>query len=117
MRPARLERRLVSRAIATADHPETLAEQVIAQGLSVRQTEALARGGASPRPSSKDSTPTIQHKSADTRALEQDLADVLGLEVELTDRGAKGGVLAIRYTTLEQLDDLCRRLMRAAPSP
>ncbi len=105
-----------ARALATSEHPETLAEQVIAQGLSVRQTETLARGGAAPRPS-KDQAPTVQHKSADTRALEQDLADVLGLEVELTDRGAKGGVLAIRYTTLEQLDDLCRRLMRAAPSP
>jgi ParB family chromosome partitioning protein len=105
-----------ARAIATADHPEALAEQVIAQGLSVRQTEALARGGAAPKSAAKE-TAKPAHKSADTRALEQDLADVLGLEVELTDRGAKGGVLAIRYTTLEQLDDLCRRLMRAAPSP
>jgi ParB family chromosome partitioning protein len=104
-----------ARAIATAEDPATLAIQVIGQGLSVRQTEALARVGAG-KPA-KDAPSAPQHKSADTRALEQDLADVLGLDVELTDRGAKGGVLAIRYTTLEQLDDLCRRLMRAAPSP
>ena len=105
-----------ARAIASADHPEDLAEKVIAQGLSVRQTEALARSGGGARPG-KDAAKPATHKSADTRALEQDLADVLGLEVELADRGSKGGVLAIRYTTLEQLDDLCRRLMRAAPSP
>lgn len=105
-----------ARAIATSDDPETLATQVIAQGLSVRQAEALARVSTGGKPG-KDAPKPAQHKSADTRALEQDLADVLGLEVELTDRGAKGGVLSIRYTTLEQLDDLCRRLMRAAPSP
>jgi ParB family chromosome partitioning protein len=44
-------------------------------------------------------------------ALEQDLADALGLKVQLADRGGKGE-LTITYGTLEQLDDLCRRLMR-----
>jgi ParB family chromosome partitioning protein len=105
-----------ARAIATASDPAELAEKVITGGLSVRQAEALARTSAAPRPSSGGEKAPA-HKSADTRALEQDLADVLGLEVELSDRGAKGGALTIRYTTLEQLDDLCRRLMRAAPSP
>ncbi len=49
--------------------------------------------------------------SADVVALQQDLADALGLNVQLTDRNGKGE-LTIRYGTLEQLDDLCRRLMR-----
>jgi ParB family chromosome partitioning protein len=44
-------------------------------------------------------------------ALEQDLADALGLKVQLVDRGGKGE-LTVRYGSLEQLDDLCRRLMR-----
>ena len=40
-----------------------------------------------------------------------DLAEVLGLEVEILDAGG-AGELRILYTTLEQLDDLCRRLTR-----
>jgi ParB family chromosome partitioning protein len=55
---------------------------------------------------------TYGEGAADVAALEQDLADALGLKVQLTDRGGKGE-LTIRYGTLEQLDDLCRRLMRS----
>ena len=49
--------------------------------------------------------------AADVAALEQDLADALGLKVLLADKGGKGEI-TIKYGTLEQLDDLCRRLMR-----
>jgi ParB family chromosome partitioning protein len=107
-----------ARALATAPDASVLAERVIRRGMSVRQAEALAREaaeGRKPRPGGAPRKPAV--KSADTLALEQDLADVLGLEVELSDRAGDGGSLTIRYTTLEQLDDLCRRLMRAAPSP
>lgn len=48
---------------------------------------------------------------ADVAALEQDLADALGLKVQLADKDGKGEI-TIRYGSLEQLDDLCRRLMR-----
>ncbi len=106
-----------ARAIATAPDPAELADKVIAGGLNVRQAEALARSGGSRGKGGPKGAATPATKSADTRALEHDLADVLGLDVELSDRGAKGGELTIRYTTLEQLDDLCRRLMRAAPHP
>ena len=40
------------------------------------------------------------------------LADALGLKVGLTDRGGRGE-LTLSYASLEQLDDLCRRLMKA----
>ena len=43
--------------------------------------------------------------------LERDLSDSLGLKVELSDKDGKGQ-LTLRYGSLEQLDDLCRRLMR-----
>jgi ParB family chromosome partitioning protein len=49
----------------------------------------------------------------DTRALESSLSNVLGLKVQISDKGAKGGSLAIEYRTLEQLDDIIRRLNRA----
>ena len=47
----------------------------------------------------------------DIAALESDLSDTLGLKVDLADKGGKGA-LTLRYVTLEQLDELCRRLMR-----
>ena len=95
-----------ARAIATAPDPAALAQEVVAKGLSVRQAEALARRGP-PSPAPAPSAPV--RKDTDTRALEEDLAEVLGLKVDIVDRGGRGE-LKLHYETLEQLDDLCRRL-------
>jgi ParB family chromosome partitioning protein len=101
-----------ARALAGAPDAAALADLVIRKGFSVRETEALARrapGREAERPASP-SRPAAG-KDADTRALEEDLAEVLGLGVEVFDRGGEGEV-RIRYASLEQLDDLCRRLTR-----
>lgn len=100
-----------ARALITAPNPEALAEQVLSKGLNVRQTEALARRASDGPKASKAKGMPSGEGAADVAALEQDLADALGLKVELTDKGGKGE-LTIKYATLEQLDDLCRRLMR-----
>ncbi|MGZ3313282.1 MAG: hypothetical protein ACXU8Q_03895 [Caulobacteraceae bacterium] len=50
-------------------------------------------------------------KDADTLALENDLSDTLGLQVEILDKEGVGEV-RIQYATLEQLDEICRRLSR-----
>lgn len=97
-----------ARAIATLPNAEALAEEIIAKGLSVRQAEALARE-AQQSPETKSARPRSQ-PNADTLALEQDLQEVLGLVVRLDDRGGKGE-LKLSYASLEQLDDICRRLM------
>ena len=98
-----------ARAIAAAPDPESLARIVIDEGLSVRAAEALARKAqASPvKPRAKPQTDVA--KDADTQALEQDISGLLGLEVQILDRGGAGEV-RIAYASLEQLDDLCRRL-------
>jgi len=102
-----------ARALITARDAEGLAEQVVAEGLNVRQTEALARKSQEPvKPAAHGSKDARGDVSADIAALEQDLADALGLKVVLADRGGKGE-LTLSYGTLEQLDDLCRRLMRS----
>ncbi|MNJ38172.1 Chromosome-partitioning protein ParB [compost metagenome] len=77
----------------------------------MRQTEALARRAAEgPKP--PKAKPALGGEgAADIAALEQDLSDALGLKVSLADQGGKGEI-TVRYATLEQLDDLCRRLMR-----
>jgi ParB family transcriptional regulator, chromosome partitioning protein len=100
-----------ARAVASAPDPLVLAHRVVEQGLSVRAAEALARRAhteaAPPRVTDEDAP----RRDADTRALEEDLARALGLAVEIAHRRG-GGELTIRYKTLEQLDDLCRRLTR-----
>ena len=75
------------------------------RGLNVRQAEALAKE----RTSASVATKSARQKAADTLALERRLSDQLGLKVKLTQRGV-GGVLAIEFRNLDQLDDLLRRL-------
>ncbi len=102
-----------ARALLDLDEAEELADRIVKGGLNVRQAEALARR-VRDRPPPAAARPPAP-KDADTRALEGDLADMLGLEVEIRDVGGAGEV-RIRYATLEQLDDLCRRLTRAGPA-
>jgi ParB family chromosome partitioning protein len=106
-----------ARALVGAADPERLAEQIVARGLSVRQTETMVReadagksarartarpGGARPPPTPKD---------PDLHALEADLTALLGLRVEIVDRQG-AGELRIAYASLDQLDDVLHRLSR-----
>ncbi len=103
-----------ARAVAAAPDPSGLAQTIVKDGLSVRQAEALARRSVDKQPKPrKGGARAPARKDSDTRALEQDLADVLGLAVDIVDRNGAGEV-RITYTTLEQLDDICRRLSTAA---
>ena len=85
-----------------------LAEQVLARGLSVRDTEALVRRAAAGEPPARKSAPRAV-KDTDTQALEVDLSETLGLAVEVLHRNGAGEV-RISYENLEQLDEICRRL-------
>ena len=51
-------------------------------------------------------------KDADTAALEADLAAALSLRVAIRHRGETGGDLVLSYRSVEELDGLCRLLMR-----
>lgn len=97
-----------ARALITSDDPTALARQVIARGLSVRETEQLARKDKS---ATRDAAPRRRsEKDADTRVLEQDLSANLGMAVVIDHQGHDGGRLTIAYKTLEQLDELCQLL-------
>lgn len=100
-----------ARALIGSMDPVALAKEVIARGLNVRDTEALVKRGAPEKKSAEFVTRGRVAKDHDTASLESDLSEVLGLDVEIRDRGGVGE-LRIRYATLEQLDDLCRRLTR-----
>ena len=97
-----------ARALLASDNPEALARQIIEKGLNVRDVEALAGAQAEARGKTAKRRPRGA-KSADVRALERKLTEILGLQVEINHR-ASGGDLRIRYRTLEQLDAVCRKL-------
>ncbi|MBR0552995.1 ParB/RepB/Spo0J family partition protein [Stakelama marina] len=100
-----------ARALINAPDPEALAEQVRDKGLTVRDTERLARGTrpGSGGGGSRPGTPASGAENADIIALEQQLSDVLGLNVKIA-HGEAGGQLTIQYSTLDQLDMVCQRL-------
>ncbi|WP_260597207.1 ParB/RepB/Spo0J family partition protein [Sphingomonas endolithica] len=95
-----------ARALIGVADVEGLVDQVIAKGLSVRETERLARG-AKPEPRGRSAGDG--GRDADLAALEHQLGDLLGLQVRIA-YGAKGGSLTLNYATLDQLDMLCQRL-------
>lgn len=95
-----------ARALIGARDAEALAEQVIARGLSVRDTEKLARGA---KPAVKRAASANAGRDTDITALEHQLGDLLGLNVRI-NHGLKGGTLTLSYSTLDQLDMVCQRL-------
>ncbi|MBH1992551.1 MAG: ParB/RepB/Spo0J family partition protein [Sphingomonadaceae bacterium] len=102
-----------ARALIGAPDCEALARQVEQKGLSVRDTEMLVRrvkkGDDAPA-ALRDRAGSRGEKDADIAALEQHLADILGLKVDIVHDGPVGGTLSLRYSTLDQLDMLCQRL-------
>lgn len=96
-----------ARALLSAAAPEALARQVVDQGLSVRQTEQLVQRAATAKSSGARRGP--KEKDADTRALETDLSDLLGLRVAIVAKGREGSV-TLYYKSLDQLDGLLQRL-------
>ena len=97
-----------ARTLVGAADPAGLAKRIVEQGLSVRQAEALAQRGSEAAGTQAESRPKPD-KDADTLALEKLLSDVTGLKVAI-HHNQRGGEVRIAYKSLEQLDDLCRRL-------
>jgi ParB family transcriptional regulator, chromosome partitioning protein len=91
-----------ARALLAHPAPEAALGIVLARGLSVRQTEALA--ARKPRPEV-----AVREKDPNVAALERELAAGLGLRVEIATNG-RGGTVRIHYEDLDQLDLLLTQL-------
>jgi len=95
-----------ARAIISAPDPTELADAIAQKGLSVREAEDWVRrikaadGQTKKVPSQKD---------ADTRKVENELSDMLGLKTDLRHKGP-GGELRIKYKTSAQLEALIKQL-------
>jgi ParB family transcriptional regulator, chromosome partitioning protein len=108
-------RALVREGKLTAGHARTLiglpdaekrAQEIMAGMLNVRQAEQRSANKKSGK---------AQHKQVDpdTRDLESRISNALGLRVQVADKGKKGGEVRIFYKTLEQLDEITRRLSKS----
>jgi ParB family chromosome partitioning protein len=96
-----------ARALLAHPDPEAAAKLVVAKGLNVRQTEALASSGTM-EPRERINTKV---QDPETEALERDLSARLGLTVNISFDG-KGGTVRIQYRSLDQLDGLIALLSR-----
>ncbi|WP_457581750.1 ParB/RepB/Spo0J family partition protein [Ensifer canadensis] len=101
-----------ARALIPTSDPATLARNIVAKGLSVRDAERLAQNDIRAQNDPNYAKAARRdEKDADTLALERTLSDSLGLEVTVSHK-ASGGHLRISYKTLDQLEEICRLLER-----
>src|SRR5690606_12928219 len=102
------------RAILMAQDPALmlkLARLVVAQKLSVRETERRARALA-PGAKPADEPAKKPEKSANVRDLERRLSHTLGATVVVEERGGGKGRLAIDFLSYEDLDRVLAFIMR-----
>ena len=102
-----------ARALITAPNPTELALKVVGRGLSVRETEELARKAGSQVPGKRRGAAATE-KDADTRALEADLSAGLGMSVRIDHDLTGAGRLTITYRNLDDLDFLCGAISAAS---
>ena len=97
-----------ARALVTAPDAAALARKIIQKGLSVRETEKLAKADpAQDKRAAPGKTSGKPEKDADTKALESDLSAALSMKVHIDHKpGQEGGALTIRYASLDDLDRL-----------
>jgi ParB family chromosome partitioning protein len=91
-----------------------LAQRIAAQGLSVREAERMSAalaiaGGQIGDKKVKSSTTSGVSRDPDTRRLAQEMADLIGLNVQFKFKG-KGGEIRIGFSQFDELDSLLKKL-------
>ncbi len=91
-----------ARTLLSATDPEAAAREILAGEMTVRQAEQR-----SARKSKARGKPAKDPNLAD---LEASISNMLGLKIQIIHKGDKGGEVRISYSSLEQLEDITRRL-------
>ena len=87
-----------------------LAQRVVADGLSVRETERLVQEAQSaPKAGARSAKAKLD---GDSRRLQEELAEALGARVLLKPRRAGRGSVVIDYASLDQLQGIVARIKR-----
>jgi ParB family chromosome partitioning protein len=98
-----------ARALLAVSAPEQIARRIVDEGLTVRDVERIGQKEQQAPAAKPAAEKAPAEKDADTKALETSIGQALGLVVSIQNRG-ETGELRIRYKSLEQLDDLAKRL-------
>ena len=109
-----IERKLTmghARALLSVPDPVTLAHRIIAEGLSVRATEALASASHTTRVA-RASRPKLRNAEIDANvlALESQLSDAIGVPVSISMSTFDSGAVTLRFASLDQLDLISARV-------
>lgn len=99
-----------ARALLAHPDPARGALKVLAERLTVRQTEALAQAEATgerldPERRYRDDAPARPPRDPEIKALERELRSKLGLDIDIAFYG-RGGSVRIGYRNLDQLDGI-----------
>jgi ParB family chromosome partitioning protein len=101
------------RALIGVEDAEFIARKIVDKGLNVREVEALIQ---KTREGKTSSSRKRQEKDPDTMAYEKELSDSLGLAVQINSGVGESGEIRVKYSTLDQLEDVCSRLMQTVKS-
>ncbi len=101
-----------ARALIGRDDAAQLAEQIMAQDMNVRATEALVQTGTHFGEPGATQRKT-RDKDTDTKAFEKELSDLLGLKVEIKRSSGESGTMTIKYGNFDQLDYIRLRLVES----
>lgn len=94
-----------ARTLFSVSDPEAAAREIMAGQMTVRQAEHR---------SARPKIPTAKHRSdPNINQLEASISNRLGLKIQILHKGDKGGEIRVHYSSLEQLDEVARRLSRA----
>ena len=101
-----------ARTLVGREDAETLAKRILDENLNVREAEALVQAGPGPiGVAGSTGARKFRDKDADTKAFEKELADTLGLKVEVKRGSGESGNLVIKYGNFDQLDYIRMRLV------
>jgi ParB family transcriptional regulator, chromosome partitioning protein len=95
-----------ARALINAPNPESLADQVLKRGMSVRQTELLVNKAVAARGAPRQPTA----KKLDVSDLERRVSDAIGCRVTITTARKGGGEISVQFRDFFQLEELIGRL-------
>ena len=98
-----------ARSLLTLEEADqiAIAQQVIAESLSVRQCEALASG---PSAKIKPQTKSEKNKDPNTAALERELSEILGSPVDIKHNAKGKGKLVINFKNLDALQGVLDKI-------
>lgn len=95
-----------ARALIAARDPAGLAKHVIAHNMSVRETEKLVADDNANKPIDMSPSRKKNQKGPDTRLLEQEITNLIGMKFRIESRSGKKGYVRIDFKDLDQLDAL-----------